>query len=121
MASVRVTKERSYSPHHTLLGAACVCLQLAEERHAGSHYHEFTAIVMSSLSLEALANAVGSRAVTDWEDFETSSLWAKLRLLCETLHIDFDRRKEPWSSAKWLCGFRNKVAHGKPEDILLTK
>lgn len=74
---------------------------------------------MSSLSLEALANAIGSRIVPDWVDFESSSPWAKLRLLCETLDLEFDRNSEPWSSAKWLCGFRNKVAHGKPEDLFL--
>ena len=121
MTSMLVTKERKYSPHHTLLGAARVCLKLAEEKQPGSHYHEFTTIVMSALSLEALANAVGSRLITDWSDFESSSPWAKLRILCETLHLDFDRGKEPWSSAKWLCGFRNRAAHGKPEDLLLTK
>jgi hypothetical protein len=76
---------------------------------------------MSALSLEALANAVGSRVVADGADFESSSPWAKLRILCDTLHIDFDRGKEPWSAAKWLCGFRNKVAHGKPEDLLQSK
>ena len=121
MTSMFVTKERAYSPHHTLLGAARVCLGLAEAKQPGSHYHEFTAMVMSALSLEALANSVGSRLITDWGDFECSSPWAKLRTICETLRLDFDRNKEPWSTARWLCGFRNKVAHGKPQDLLLTK
>jgi len=118
---VQIKKAREFQPHHTFLGAARVALKLAESREPGWHYHEFTAIVMSALSIEALANAVGSRAMTDWSDFESSSPWAKLRLLCESLNIDFDRTTEPWSTAKWLCGFRNKAAHAKPEDLFEVK
>ncbi len=118
---MRITKERSFAPHHTFLGAARVSLELAKARSRGSHHHEFTAIVMSALSIEALANAVGARVMGDWKDFESSSPWAKLRLLCESLNIAFTRTIEPWSTAKWLCGFRNKAAHAKPEDLLEVK
>ena len=118
---MQITKERSFAPHHTFLGAARVSLDLAKSRQPGWHYHEFTAIVMSALSIEALANAVGGRVISDWKDFESSSPWAKLRLLCEHLNIEFNRTIEPWSTAKWLCGFRNKAAHAKPEDLLETK
>ena len=118
---MQITKERTFSPHHTFLGAARVSLELARSRQPGSHYHELTAIVMSALSIEALANAIGARVMTDWKDFESSSPWAKLRLLCEALHVAFDRSVEPWSTMKWLCGFRNKAAHAKPEDLLEVK
>lgn len=118
---MQITKERSYAPHHTFLGAARVSLELAKSRQPGWHYHEFTAIVMSALSIEALANAVGAHVMSDWKDFESSSPWAKLRLLCEQLDIEFNRASEPWRTAKWLCGFRNKAAHAKPEDLLEVK
>lgn len=118
---MRITKERTFSPHHTFLGAARVSLELAKSRQPGWHYHEFTAIVMSALSIEALANAIGARVMTDWKEFESSNPWAKLRLLCEALHIAFDRNAEPWSTAKWLCVFRNRAAHAKPEELLEVK
>lgn len=118
---MHVTKERSFAPHHTPLGAARVALDLAEQRSPGWHYHEFTAIVMSALSIEALANAVGARVISEWKDFENSTPWAKLRLLAESLNVPLDRGAEPWSTVKWLCGIRNKAAHAKPEDLLETK
>jgi hypothetical protein len=114
---MKIIKERSFAPHHTFLGAARVSLDLAKSRHPGWHYHEFTSIVMSALSIEALVNAVGGRVMDNWKDFESSSPWAKLRLLCEHLGIEFNRTTEPWSTAKWLCGFRNKAAHAKPEEL----
>lgn len=118
---MQITKARSFAPHHTFLGAARVSLGLAKSKQPGWHYHEFTSIVISALSIEALANAVGAHVMEDWKDFESSSPWAKLRLLCERLNVDFNRTSEPWATAKWLCGFRNKAAHAKPEYLLEVK
>jgi len=42
-----------------------------------------------------------------------------LQIVCQKLNIDssLDFRKELWSDAKWLVGFRNDVAHAKLQPI----
>lgn len=121
MAKVKVQRERRYAPHHTLLGAASMNLDLAKEKQDGWFYFEMAAMLFSGLALEALAHAFGSHFVPSWRDFESASPVAKLRIVCDTLEIDYNAESEPWSSARWLISFRNKLAHAKPEDIDVTE
>lgn len=72
-------------------------------------------MVMSSLAVEALANAVGGRVITDWATFERLSPLEKIGRLVEELTITYDSNIEPWSTVRWLAGFRNDIAHAKPE------
>ncbi len=98
-----------------LLGAARAALEDAENKKPGWFYAELMAMTMSALAVEALCNAIGERVVVDWKDFESAAPTAKLRILCEKLGIDYDVKQEPWSTARWLHGFRNEVAHAKPQ------
>lgn len=79
--------------------------------------HLLTAMLMSALAVEALCNAVGHRVVAGWEDYEQIPAWAKIRLLCATLNIAYDRGAQPWQRLQTLLAFRNRVAHGKAEHI----
>jgi len=73
-----------------------------------------TVMVMCSLFVEAMCNAVGSRIVSGWEDYRLSS-WGRPRLICAQVSAEFDPGKEPWQSLRWLLKFRNDFAHAKPE------
>jgi hypothetical protein len=114
---LKVTRKRNFSAHHMLIGAARAALEDANQRRPGWFYSELTAITLSALSIEAMCNAIGNRIIDGWKDFESASPLAKLRLLCERLNISYDKSKEPWASAIWLCHFRNLIAHAKPEII----
>ena len=114
---IRVLKEREFSPHHILIGAAHVALEDAEKKIPGWVHFELVAITFSALALEAVANSFGEKFIIRWKDFESSSPIAKLRLVCSRLNIAPDFEQEPWSAALWLVAFRNKVAHAKPEMI----
>ena len=98
-----------------LLGAARAALEDAKSKRPGWFYSELIAITMSSLAIEALCNAVEERVVDNWKDFESSSPKAKLRVICKELNIEYDSKKEPWSSVVWLSKYRNEVAHAKPQ------
>lgn len=98
-----------------LLGAAKMALQDAIEKKPGHFYSELIAMTMASLAIEAIANAVGIVVIKEWKDFESLNPNSKLRLICENIGIEYNSKKEPWSTAKWLYGFRNDVAHAKPE------
>jgi post-segregation antitoxin (ccd killing protein) len=112
---LNVSRERRFSAHHMLLGAARMALQDAESKKPGWFYAELTALTLSGLAVEAICNAVGERVITDWKDFENASPIAKLRLICDKLGVSFDSNREPWSTARWLAKFRNEIAHAKPE------
>jgi len=112
---ISAKRERPYSAHHMLLGAARVALEDAEKKEPGWYYSALMAMTMSAIAIEALCNAVGDRVIKNWADFESSSPKAKLRIICEELSIEYDSGKEPWSSIVWLCRIRNDLAHAKPK------
>lgn len=119
--TIKVRSERFYSAHHTLLRIARDSLDKAKNREPGWADEEFVAVTLSALAIEAVCNAIGGKAVENWEDFETSSPTAKLRTICFNLGVEYDREKEPWSTLHWLSKFRNKIAHPKVEPIDETK
>lgn len=114
---IEVHKKRFYSAHHTLVRIASDSLTRAEIKDPGYGHHEFVAISFSALAIEAICNAVGERATNHWQDYESCSPQAKLRIICRHLNLDYKGESEPWSSALWLSSFRNKIAHPKAEDI----
>jgi len=115
MKNVSVKKERPFSAHHMLLGAARTALEDAADKKPGHFYSTLTSITMSSLAIEALCNAFGERVVSNWPDFESSSPKAKVRIICGELGIQYLAEEEPWSTVIWLGKFRNMIAHAKPE------
>jgi hypothetical protein len=115
--TIYATRERPFSAHHMFLGAARVALEDSKDKRPGLFYSNLVALTMSALAIEALCNAVGERIIDDWNDFESGTPVAKLRLLCDHLSIDFDKNIEPWSTAIWLSKLRNKLAHAKPQYV----
>ena len=113
-------KEKPFSAHHMLLGAARAALEDAESKRRGWFYAELMAMTMASLAIEAMSNAIGDRVIENWKDFESSSPVAKLRIICQKLDVPFDERVEPWASVRWLTKFRNEIAHAKPELVKET-
>ena len=109
--------DRFYSAHHILKQIAEDNLVKAETKEPGWFNCQFTAIALSSLTIEAFCNAVGKKVIHNWEDFESCSPIAKTRLLCEHLDITYEDSKEPWASIIWLSKIRNRIAHPKAESI----
>ncbi|KPK17644.1 MAG: hypothetical protein AMJ67_12515 [Betaproteobacteria bacterium SG8_41] len=116
-SKLKVTRSRSFSAHHMLIGAARAAVEDAEAKRPGWFYSQLTAITLCGLAIEAICNAIGKRIIPDWKDFESAGPNAKLRLLCDRLNVKYDRHAEPWSSARWLSKQRNAIAHAKPQVI----
>jgi hypothetical protein len=100
-----------------LLHAAQLQLAEAEKTAKGRFNHCLSAMVMTALAVEALANAVGSRVVSDWQNFEQARPFEKLDTLVALLSIPRDPDQEPWTTLRYLSGFRNDIAHAKPEKL----
>lgn len=117
----RKTEERTFFAHHMLLHAAQLEIEDAEASELGRFNKCLAAMVMSALAVEALANAVGSRVSDDWATFEQLRPYEKIDLLVDRLGIQRDTLKEPWTTLHYLHylgGFRNDIAHPKPEELL---
>jgi hypothetical protein len=67
---LRVQRERDFSPHHVLLGAAYTALKDAEAKRSGYFNYELACITFSALALEALGDAFGEKFIPRWEDFQ---------------------------------------------------
>jgi hypothetical protein len=116
-------EERYFSAHHMLIRAAAESLYEAQ-RYSNIPLRDerlLTSLVMSSLAIEALCNAIGYRVIAGWEDYEQISPWAKIRLLCTSLGISFDRGSHPWQRLQWILTFRNEIAHGRPEHVEIRR
>ena len=114
----RKTEERTFFAHHMLLHAAQLEITDAEATERGRFNKCLAAMVMTALAVEGLANAVGSRVVGDWSVFERLRPHEKIDVLVERLNIQRDQAKEPWTTLQFLGGFRNDIAHPKPEAVV---
>lgn len=117
----RKTQEREFFAHHMLLHAAGCQLKEAEASEVGQFNKCLAAMVLSSLAIEALANAVGSRIASDWSTFERLGPLEKLDALVTEMDIPRDSTQEPWSVIRQLARFRNDIAHPKPEFVVEEK
>lgn len=111
----RKVEERTFFAHHMLLHVAELEIEHAEATEHGRFNKCLAAMVMTALAVEGLVNAVGSRVATDYPAFERLRPHKKIEFLAEKLHISRDEAKEPWMTLQFLGGFRNDIAHPKPE------
>jgi hypothetical protein len=115
LKKLKVTQERHYSAHQSLIKVASNILLAAKSQERFCSDGDFIALIMSALAIEALCNTVGSHIFDDWNDFDTMSPKAKIRLICEKLKVSYNKNSEPFKTLHSLILFRNKIAHAKPE------
>lgn len=124
--TVTSRKNRTYSAHHLLLDTAQKSFRTISVP-KGSLPENWknqvlVSIVISAFSIEAFSNAVGVKLLPTWN--ETHECWKpleKLGALCAAKSVPFNPQGELWASARWLFSMRNKIAHAKPESIVLER
>jgi hypothetical protein len=119
--TIRVVKKRTYSPHHTLLHAARRSAARLKLKEPGWQADALTVLLASALAIEAFCNLVGKRTLQEWEDFEPTSPWVKVRMLSEHFDLGFSKGAEPWKSLWQLIKLRNNIAHGKPKEVVIDR
>jgi hypothetical protein len=112
-----VITQRDYSAHHLARETARAAIARAKAGLSSEREGALTAVIMSAIAVEALANTVGVRVVSGWDDYDNLRAVAKWRLICATLEIAFDPSSEPWLSANWVMAFRNGLVHPKPVQV----
>jgi hypothetical protein len=119
MPDVRIKVVRKFVPHAMLLGAASNAIASAKAKSEGYWWDWLGAILYCSLSIEAIGNTYGETLIGRWQDFESASPLAKIRLVAEHCGLQPDFSIRPWQIVRDLIRFRNLVAHAKPEQVLV--
>lgn len=92
-----------------------------ENNYEGMAFKAMSCLIFCAFSLEANANYIGYKLLSDWEDHERKSLEDKLEIIYQNLGLDFDKGRRPLQTVKLLVKFRNSLAHGKPEFVSIEK
>lgn len=112
-----VTKRRDVRIHAELWHTSN-CLLSAGQEKAEASAHQFRAsLVFRAFSLEAFLNWLGPQLIPHWKYLERLKPKDKLDVLANTIHVTPDYSSRPWQIVKDLFGFRNDIAHGKPETL----
>ena len=117
MDRVRIKVVRRFRPHALLIEATRRALDSAATKKEAYWWDWLAAILYSSLTIEAIGNTYGEALIPIWKDFESASPIAKIRLCAEHCKINANFQSYPWTTARTLIKFRNRIAHSRPEDI----
>jgi transcriptional regulator with XRE-family HTH domain len=79
------------------------------------NYHAMVTMVFSSLAFEAMMNLFGETYFGKWNDFESASPIAKLRIIANKVGVEINFDKFPWNEVRRMVKFRNEIAHTKPD------
>jgi hypothetical protein len=113
----RVTKQRDVRIHAELWDTSN-CLLKAGQQQRESSAHQFRAcLVFRAFALEAFLNWLGPHLISHWKYLERLKPVEKLDLLADLARVKPDYGSRPWQIMKDLFGFRNDIAHGKPESL----
>lgn len=69
--------------------------------------------------MEAYLNWLGEKLFVHWRYLERLSPTEKLEVLADRLNVEIDWGSRPWQTHKLLFNFRNTIAHGKPETLIM--
>ena len=112
-----VTKEREVRTHAELWHTANCLLESGKHRPEGSAHQFRASLVFRAFALEAYLNWQGAILIPHWNYLERLKPREKLDLLADFSQLKPDYRSRPWQIVKELYGFRNDIAHGKPENL----
>jgi hypothetical protein len=94
-------------------------IKKTEQEKEGSFYTELGAIVLTAFTFEAYLNHLGEFNLKLWKPDKFISVWEKYKILCKELNIHPDLTKRPYITLEDLIDFRNVMAHGRTEDVIV--
>ena len=117
MTSAKVVAERTFFPYVPyLVSARHFCTEFRRKEYVSWH-DLLAAVTLLALSVEALANTAGELHIVDFKDFESASPKAKIRMVCNSASIAYDKGKSPFKDVISLLKVRNQLAHPKLQKL----
>jgi hypothetical protein len=110
-----VTRERDVRIQSELWHTSNFLLNVAQQQLAGSAHQLRASLVFRAFAFEALLNWLGHQLIPHWRYLERLKPKDKLDLLADIVGVVPNYGSRPWQIVKDLFGFRNDIAHGKPE------
>ena len=104
-----------------MMAAADNALEHAKDERPGYFFEYMNTVLMSAISIEAIANSFGAELFKDWDHFDAMRPMGKILLIADKLGIKIDQKQEPWAAIPWLISLRNQFAHAKPTLIEFEK
>jgi len=106
--------------HFTAHGPAVHALmllyaQLEQRKHSTAEL--LPIVVFSAFSVEAYLNALGSRSIAFWDQIERTPWRQKVEILHANAGQKADWGKDPLQFAAEIFKLRDRLAHGRPEDV----
>jgi hypothetical protein len=99
-----------------LLQIARQGLRQAKAANEGSLHNIVSSIVFSAFSVEAYLNHVGATLYSsEWKD--RAPVRKKLEFLSQKFSLTLDLSERPFSSFDAMFRFRNRLAHGRTEEL----
>jgi len=118
--SVSVEKIRYYRPFYYHWHTANVMLEQAQSKVKGSYYFLVSSLVFRAFTFEAFLNHVGANLFGNWQEFERKGWSEKLKIIRSRCPAPSNFYEDKWPFIEILSKFRNPIAHGKDEDIILN-
>ena len=116
--SHRVQGNREVRAYPHLYHAAAYALDENEGTEL-SYYDIMTSLTFSAFTLEAYLNHVGQQRISYWSEIEKITPLQKLKVLYDIAKLPYDASKRPIQTANELFKFRNDMAHGKTEKLVI--
>jgi hypothetical protein len=117
VATATVTKERDVRIHASLWHSSHCLLKRGQEEENASFHRFMASLVFTAFTLEAYLNWLGGQLFPHWSYLERLKPKEKLELIADQLKVTIANGKRPWQTIKPLFGFRNDIAHGKPQTL----
>lgn len=102
--------------------AAKNLLQLARSQEDGSFYWSMATVVFTAFTYEAFLNVVGEEVLgsEEWKKIDRASWRKKHAAVLTALSLPSDLSSRPESTLIELFEFRNQMAHGREEELVLN-
>ena len=117
MTKAHVKRQRELRIHAELWHTADFLLEAGQLRPDGAAHQFRASLVFRAFYLEAFLNWLGPKLISHWRYLERLSPREKLDLLADQIQLKPDYGTRPWQVVKDIFGFRNTIAHGKPEEL----
>ncbi|MGI9281650.1 MAG: hypothetical protein ACR2PX_18745 [Endozoicomonas sp.] len=120
--SYHISGTGKVTTYNWMFKAARLALEEGNRNEEGQFFHSMNTIVYSAFALEAFFNHLGEHFYDDWSKRERKlSKRKKFITFLEKCEIKYDLDKEPFSSAIEAFAFRDQLAHGKTEEVEISK
>jgi hypothetical protein len=117
LGKVVIEKTRDVRMYAEMWHTSEVLLMNGKENAKGCTHQFRASLVFTAFTLEAYLNHIGKKLFKCWDDLDRLRPKEKLNVVADRIGLQVDYGRQPWQIVQDLFGFRNKIAHGRSEEL----